>query len=171
VSKCITHLEELTREVSAVDMFTKNENYEGLPPEELKFLLLPYLLGNLWTLRMGEERSTTLIVSQTYFDDFLERCTNYEFIERKEEVEDVDEDKEDDSKEKKKKKVLSPTERRDEKIKRLKRSQELDRKIAAYRERIQTTVSQSYEFRCSLSLILPLCYSIGIVVKFILIVE
>ena len=47
VKKGILMLEDATRLVSVLDIFARNENYAELPPEYLKFFLLPVLLGNI----------------------------------------------------------------------------------------------------------------------------
>ena len=45
VKKGILILEDATRLVSILDIFSRNENYSELPTEHLKFFLLPVLLG------------------------------------------------------------------------------------------------------------------------------
>ena len=47
VKKGILMLEDATRLVSVLDIFSRNENFTELPTEHLKFFLLPVLLGNL----------------------------------------------------------------------------------------------------------------------------
>ena len=47
VKKGILMLEDATRLVSFLDIFSRNENYAELPAEHLKFFLLPVLLGNI----------------------------------------------------------------------------------------------------------------------------
>ena len=45
VKKGILMLEDATRLVSVLDIFSRNENFTELPTEHLKFFLLPVLLG------------------------------------------------------------------------------------------------------------------------------
>ena len=47
VKKGILMLEDSTRLVSILDIFSRNENYEEIPTENLKYFLLPVLLGKL----------------------------------------------------------------------------------------------------------------------------
>ena len=49
VKKGILMLEDATRLVSLLDVFSRNENYSELPTEHLKFFLLPVLLGMIYT--------------------------------------------------------------------------------------------------------------------------
>lgn len=46
VKKGILMLEDATRLVSVLDIFSRNENFSELPTDHLKFFLLPVLLGN-----------------------------------------------------------------------------------------------------------------------------
>jgi immunoglobulin-binding protein 1 len=73
--------EEITRNVSALDMFSSNENLEDIPPAYLKFLMLPYLLGSLWNGRDGiETRAESLQMAQVYLKDFFKRLIQHESI-------------------------------------------------------------------------------------------
>ena len=47
VKKGILILEDATRLVSLLDIFSRNENYSELPTDHLKFFLLPVLLGKI----------------------------------------------------------------------------------------------------------------------------
>ncbi len=73
-------LEDATRAVSALDMFSRNEELSDLPVEHVRFLSLPYHLG-LLTLRSeykdGSQRLEILKSATVYFKDFLERAQNY----------------------------------------------------------------------------------------------
>ena len=40
-------LEDVTRMVSALDLFSRNESIEEVSTQSVKFFLLPFLLGNL----------------------------------------------------------------------------------------------------------------------------
>ena len=46
VRKGIMILEDATRLVSILDLFSRNEHVRDIPTESLKFFLLPVLLGN-----------------------------------------------------------------------------------------------------------------------------
>ena len=57
VKKAILMLEDATRLVSLLDIFSRNEHHKELPGEHLKYFLLPVLLGDLATrLTEGERR-------------------------------------------------------------------------------------------------------------------
>ena len=51
VQKGIMILEDATRMVSILDLFSRNENVSDLPTESLKFFLLPVLLGLIYSKR------------------------------------------------------------------------------------------------------------------------
>ena len=50
VRQAIMILEDATRMVSILDLFSRNENVCDLPTESLKFFLLPVLLGIIFRL-------------------------------------------------------------------------------------------------------------------------
>lgn len=54
VKKGILILEDATRLVSLLDVFSRNENFSELPTEHLKFFLLPVLLGKKKVCRLIE---------------------------------------------------------------------------------------------------------------------
>ena len=45
--QCVMMLEDVTRMVSALDLFSRNESIEEVSTQSVKFFLLPFLLGNL----------------------------------------------------------------------------------------------------------------------------
>ena len=47
VRKCIMMLEDVTRMVSALELFSRNEDISEVSTQSVKFFLLPVLLGNL----------------------------------------------------------------------------------------------------------------------------
>lgn len=67
VSKCSTLLENATRLVSAVGLFSDNESADEIATEHLKYLLLPYFLGQLVQKRSGGDRSEYVRVAGVYF--------------------------------------------------------------------------------------------------------
>ena len=79
VKKGILILEDATRLVSILDIFSRNENYSELPTEHLKFFLLPVLLGDLNNKVMENERSDVVETAQVYYIDYLQRCQDYGF--------------------------------------------------------------------------------------------
>lgn len=83
VRKCIKMLEDSTRLVSVVGMFSQNESYEEISTENLKYLLLPFLLAQV-TLKLTnvQDRKNVVDVAKVYYDDFLNRCEEYGLCER-----------------------------------------------------------------------------------------
>lgn len=77
VRKGILMLEDATRLVSVLDLFSRNENFQEIPTEHLKYFLLPVLLGDL-TNRLTElAREKVVETVQVYYVDFLSRCRDY----------------------------------------------------------------------------------------------
>jgi len=72
-------LEDATRMVSILDLFSRNENVRDLPTESLKFFLLPVLLGSLngKLIDETERRLEQITVIETYYIDFLTRVRDY----------------------------------------------------------------------------------------------
>lgn len=70
--------EDATRLVSAVDMFSDNESFEEVATENIKYFLLPALLGKLTTKICGNDDRMHLVkVAEIYFVDFLKRLKTY----------------------------------------------------------------------------------------------
>ena len=73
--------ENATKLVSLIDMFSENEGFEEVPTENLKYFLLPALLGSLTTKICGvEDRIQIVDVAEVYFVDFLKRLKAYGLI-------------------------------------------------------------------------------------------
>ena len=72
-------MEDSTRLVSSLGIFSKNENVdmELQLPTFKKMFLLPVLLGDLNLKLNSEDRMSVLIVAEVYFRDFLQRCKEY----------------------------------------------------------------------------------------------
>ena len=83
VKKATLMLEDATRLVSLMDVFSRNENIKEVPTEHLKYFLLPVLLGDLQAkiYDENEDREETLRVIEIYYKDFLTRCNDYEICE------------------------------------------------------------------------------------------
>ena len=78
VKRGISVLEEASRMVAQLDLFSRNEELEEIATADLKYLLLPALLGAL-TMKQTS-RNKRLEIAQTawvYFMDFLKRCKEY----------------------------------------------------------------------------------------------
>lgn len=71
-------LEEATRLVSIVDMFSQNESFEEVATENIKYFLLPAFLGTLTTkICNTDDRMNIVNVAEIYFVDFLKRVKAY----------------------------------------------------------------------------------------------
>lgn len=60
-------LEDSTKLVSLADMFSKNELYDEIPTNNLKYLLLPYFLGNLSLKLCLSDRMEVVEVAEIYY--------------------------------------------------------------------------------------------------------
>ncbi|XP_018519981.1 immunoglobulin-binding protein 1 [Lates calcarifer] len=71
-------LEEASRMVAQLDLFSRNEELEEVATADLKYLLLPALLGAL-TMKQTSRGNRLGIVqtARAYFMDFLRRCKEY----------------------------------------------------------------------------------------------
>ncbi|XP_043913117.1 immunoglobulin-binding protein 1 [Protopterus annectens] len=81
VKRAINSLEQATRMVTQLDLFSQNEELEEIATVDLKYLLLPALLGAL-ALKGSDmsKREAHLKTAHAYFLDFLKRCKNYSIM-------------------------------------------------------------------------------------------
>ncbi|XP_014662294.1 PREDICTED: immunoglobulin-binding protein 1-like isoform X2 [Priapulus caudatus] len=79
LKKCVHMLEDVTMMVSHLGVFSSNEAVEEVGTNDLRYFLLPALLGHLSLNLMGEDtnRSDILKVAEVYHRDFLRRCHDY----------------------------------------------------------------------------------------------
>ncbi|XP_072763996.1 immunoglobulin-binding protein 1b [Anoplolepis gracilipes] len=78
VKQTMRMFEDATRLVSIVDMFSDNETFEEVATENIKYFLLPALLGKLTTkICNSDDRLHLVKVSEIYFVDFLKRLKTY----------------------------------------------------------------------------------------------
>lgn len=66
--KCIGLFEDSTRLVSLAGMFSKNENYEEIPTDCLRYLLLPFFLGQLTTKLCVVDRKNVVDTAKVYYE-------------------------------------------------------------------------------------------------------
>jgi len=79
VKKGILMLEDATRLVSILDIFSRNESFTEMSTECLKYFMLPVLLGDLENKLCENERETVVEKVQIYYIDYLQRCKDYGF--------------------------------------------------------------------------------------------
>lgn len=78
VKRAILMLEEASRMVAKLDLFSRNEDLEEISTTDLKYLLLPAILGALTMKQTDREKRLELVqTARTYFRDFLRRCKEY----------------------------------------------------------------------------------------------
>ena len=73
VRKGIMILEDATRLVSLLDLFSRNETVSEVPTEHLKYFLLPAILGSLNSKLFDQDRMEMIKIIETYYIDFLDR--------------------------------------------------------------------------------------------------
>ncbi|GAV04392.1 hypothetical protein RvY_14676 [Ramazzottius varieornatus] len=77
VEELIKSFETLTKYVSVLGLFSRNENIEEIATTDLRFLLLPAYLAKL-TLRLNDHRYDRLEAAEVYIRNFLGLCKDYE---------------------------------------------------------------------------------------------
>lgn len=78
VKRGITMLEEASRMVAQLDLFSRNEDLEEIATVDLKYLLLPALLGALSMKQTTRDKRLEIVqTAEAYFMDFLRRCKEY----------------------------------------------------------------------------------------------
>uniref|UniRef100_A0A8C6SKA4 Immunoglobulin (CD79A) binding protein 1 n=1 Tax=Neogobius melanostomus TaxID=47308 RepID=A0A8C6SKA4_9GOBI len=78
LQRTIRALESASRRVAQLELFSRNEELEEVCTSEIKYLLLPALLGALTLKQTSRERRLdTVQTARDYFMDYLQRCKNY----------------------------------------------------------------------------------------------
>ncbi|GAB6019290.1 hypothetical protein CHUAL_000885 [Chamberlinius hualienensis] len=77
VKRLIQMLEDATKMVTSLGMFSSNEDIEEVATNDIRFFLLPAILGSLVMKSMSEDRLHLLQTAEIYFKDFLQRCSDY----------------------------------------------------------------------------------------------
>jgi len=126
VRKGIMILEDATRLVSLLDLFSRNETVSEVPTEHLKYFLLPAILGSLNSKLFDQDRMEMIKIIETYYIDFLDRIRDYEIAN----VPKIRREKEKtESKPDPKKNLAKMNHERDEKIRRYKESKALEESL------------------------------------------
>lgn len=72
-------LEGASRMVAQLDLFSRNEELEEIATADLKYMLLPALLGAVTLKQTGIDKRTEILqAANAYFMDFLRRCKDYD---------------------------------------------------------------------------------------------
>lgn len=77
IRRCMKLFEDATRLVSVIGMFSRNESVEEIATNDLKFFLLPALLGMLSLKITSPERLEIVQTADIYFRDYVQRCKDY----------------------------------------------------------------------------------------------
>ncbi|XP_023273555.1 immunoglobulin-binding protein 1 [Seriola lalandi dorsalis] len=78
VKRSIGMLEEASRMAAQLDLFSRNEELEEIATADLKYLLLPALLGALTMKKTSRDKRLEIVqTARAYFMDFLRRCREY----------------------------------------------------------------------------------------------
>ncbi|XP_024937253.1 immunoglobulin-binding protein 1b isoform X2 [Cephus cinctus] len=78
VRRAMNMFEKATRLVSMANMFSENESFDEVATENIKYFLLPALLGSLTLKICGTDDRTHIVdVAEVYFIDFLNRVKAY----------------------------------------------------------------------------------------------
>ncbi|KAJ8266479.1 hypothetical protein GJAV_G00130880 [Gymnothorax javanicus] len=81
VKRGIMQLEEATRMVAQLDLFSRNEELEEIATADLKYLMLPALLGALTMKQVNTaKRLEHVQTARVYFLDFMKRCKDYNIM-------------------------------------------------------------------------------------------
>lgn len=70
-------LENATQMVNKICLFSDNEEIDEVATADVKYLLLPALLGSVTMQIADAERSEIIELGEIYFKDFLQRCKRY----------------------------------------------------------------------------------------------
>lgn len=74
----ISMLAEASGMIAQLDLFSRNEELEEISTVDLKYLLLPALLGALTMKQTNRGKRLEIVqTAQAYFMDFLRRCKDY----------------------------------------------------------------------------------------------
>lgn len=130
MSRGIHYLEEATTFVNQLSLFSSNENVEEISTNNLKYLLLPALLGSL-TLKLTKRTRYDLVqMAEIYFKDYIQRLNDYEICNINIRTSDKDSET---TKSTLPSSILEMAKQRNEKIARFRRSKELQAKISELR--------------------------------------
>ncbi|XP_050537470.1 immunoglobulin-binding protein 1 [Daktulosphaira vitifoliae] len=78
IIKCMKMLEYATQLVSAAELYSNNETIEEVPTSDIKYMLLPFMLGSLaLKLTNNGNRLNVVKTAEVYFRDYLQRCKDY----------------------------------------------------------------------------------------------
>ncbi|UXI17689.1 Rho GTPase-activating protein [Sarcoptes scabiei] len=78
VKDAIGELEQLTKNINSLELFSLNESIEELSTNNLKFLLIPAILADFTMKIHQSDRVKVLEKAEVYYYDFLSRLKSYQ---------------------------------------------------------------------------------------------
>lgn len=115
-------------------VFSTNEKIEEINTPDIKYMLLPYYLGQLQLKMCSRERKEVVEIAEIYFKDFLQRCADYELCEPYVESQPVEDDQVPKTEVER---LTQMAQQRDLKLKAYRTKKELDEQIKEIREMIE----------------------------------
>ncbi|XP_054161641.1 immunoglobulin-binding protein 1-like [Oppia nitens] len=138
----IKSLEEATRLVNQLSLFSTNESVEEIATKNVKYLLLPALLADLTLMTIKFDRHEILNTAETYYKDFIQRLNDYQICNIEVKHNDIVSDDNKDEKASTSSVMASldsAVRNRNAKIKRFNANKEMDNKLNEMRQRISQT--------------------------------
>jgi len=80
MKECMKLLIQCTNMVNLLVLFSKNEMLEEISTPNIRYLLLPVFLGDLYQKLTTDDRCKCLKIALIYYKDFLRRCNDYKVI-------------------------------------------------------------------------------------------
>ena len=77
--KTLDSLIQINNVVRSQGIFSENEQFSEIKPEDLKFLLIPYFQGEL-IQKFMENRDAKLELALRFYEEFYKRLNKYEYI-------------------------------------------------------------------------------------------
>lgn len=146
ITTTITHLTQLSTAAAQAALISPNESLDEIPTPSLKYLLLPYLLARAYAQIHGDayQRHASLTEAQRWLSIFFRRADQLHLMSERERDAALEETPTG---------AMSPAERRETKIARFKKEKEMERKLAALRERMRNSAPDDDEAERELALV------------------
>ena len=140
LQRTIMAMEDATRLVSVLDIFSRNETVSEVPTEHLKYFLLPAMLSNLHgkLAEDPQDRIGVIRIQETYLRDFIKRCNDYDIVQVQ--VPAQEEDKDEDSVvggPPQRPDLAKMTKEREEKMRRYKEQKSLEERLKVLEESME----------------------------------
>jgi hypothetical protein len=77
--KTLDSLIQINNEVNKEGIFSENEQFSEIKPEDVKYLLIPYFEGEL-IQKFMENRDAKLEIALKFYEEFYSRLNKYEYL-------------------------------------------------------------------------------------------